>query len=99
MPEQLRNQKRSDKSETDDAVDDDAQVNAETDETSSVSGLRRSTDSVILGLETEKVLDSLHECRGNRRATARELKISERKLYRLLKRYEEMGIEVPRPYQ
>ena len=98
LPEQMRNQ-RSDKTETDDAGDDDAQVNVETDEASSVSGLRRSSDSVILGLETGKVLDSLRECRGNRRAAARELMISERKLYRLLKRYEEMGIEVPRPYQ
>ena len=61
--------------------------------------MRRSDDAVVLGQDTQTVLDTLQLCRGNRRAAARELEISERKLYRLLKRYEQMGIEVPRPYQ
>jgi len=52
-----------------------------------------------MGLDMKKVLDTLQQCRGNRRAAARELGVSERKMYRLLKRCEEMGVDVPRPYQ
>ena len=61
--------------------------------------LRRKDDAAVLGTDTQRVLDTLQACRGNRRTAARELGISERKMYRLLKRYEEMGITVPRPYQ
>jgi transcriptional regulator with PAS, ATPase and Fis domain len=61
--------------------------------------LRRSNDHLILGLDARKVLQKLEECRGNRRAAARELGIGERKLYRVLKRCEEGGLAVPPPYQ
>ena len=40
--------------------------------------MRRSDDAVVLGQDTQKVLDTLQLCRGNRRAAARELEISER---------------------
>jgi len=60
---------------------------------------RRKSDQIIMGLNTNEVLQQLQICRGSRRAAARELGISERKIYRLLKRYEEIGIEVPSPYQ
>ena len=50
-------------------------------------------------MEVNQVLAKLQECRGSRRSTANELGISERKLYRLIKRFEEMGVVVPKPYQ
>ncbi len=56
-------------------------------------------DEVIMGLKTREVLQRLAQCRGSRRAAARELGIGERKMYRLLKRYQEVGIVVPKPYQ
>jgi transcriptional regulator with PAS, ATPase and Fis domain len=61
--------------------------------------LRRQDDRVVMGQDTEAVMQALQRCRGSRRAAARELGISERKMYRLLKRFEEMGLDVPRPYQ
>lgn len=60
---------------------------------------RRMGDQLVLGMEVNRVLSTLRECRGSRRSAARELDISERKLYRLIMRFEEMGLEVPRPYQ
>jgi two-component system response regulator AtoC len=59
----------------------------------------RREDEAWLDQDTQRFLAVLRSCRGNRRAAARELHISERKMYRLLKRYAAMGIEVPRPYQ
>jgi two-component system response regulator AtoC len=97
LPEKLRNHHNSDEDE--DVSNENTAAPAETPANQESPGLRRSDDAVVLGQDTQKVLDTLQLCRGNRRATARELEISERKLYRLLKRYEEMGIEVPRPYQ
>ncbi len=96
LPEKLRSHNISD---NDEVFDDNASATAETPASEQSPGMRRRDDATVLGLDTRKVLDTLQHCRGNRRATARELGISERKLYRLLKRYEEMGIEVPRPYQ
>jgi two-component system response regulator AtoC len=96
LPEQMRN--HNGRVETERADMDAAEAAATRDSTPS-QGMRRSDDATVLGQDTQKVLDALQQCRGNRRAAARELDISERKLYRLLKRYEEMGIEVPRPYQ
>jgi transcriptional regulator with PAS, ATPase and Fis domain len=64
-----------------------------------VQGMRRKDDGVVMGQNTQSVLTTLQACRGSRRAAARELGISERKMYRLLKRFEEMGLEIPRPYQ
>jgi transcriptional regulator with PAS, ATPase and Fis domain len=55
--------------------------------------------SQVLGMEVNQVLAKLQECRGSRRGAANELGISERKLYRLIKRFEEMGVVVPKPYQ
>jgi two-component system response regulator AtoC len=97
LPEKLRNHHNSDEDE--DVSNENTAAPTETPANQESPGLRRSDDAVVLGQDTQKVLDTLQLCRGNRRATARELEISERKLYRLLKRYEEMGIEVPRPYQ
>ncbi|MEA2079313.1 MAG: sigma 54-interacting transcriptional regulator, partial [Pseudomonadota bacterium] len=62
-------------------------------------GIRRQDDQVVMGQNTQTVLDALQACRGSRRAAARELGISERKIYRLLKRYQQMGLYVPSPYQ
>jgi len=56
-------------------------------------------DQLVLGLQVIEVLSKLQECRGSRRAAARELDISERKLYRVIKRCEELGLVVPKPYQ
>ncbi|MGB5395617.1 MAG: sigma 54-interacting transcriptional regulator [Gammaproteobacteria bacterium] len=53
----------------------------------------------VLGMEVEKVLSKLQQCRGSRRSAASELGISERKLYRIIKRCEELGLVVPKPYQ
>ncbi len=53
----------------------------------------------VLGMKVDEVLLKLQECRGSRRGAASELGISERKLYRLIKRYEELGLVVPKPYQ
>ena len=53
----------------------------------------------VLGMEVATVLSKLQECRGSRRSAALELGISERKLYRLIKRFEELGLVVPKPYQ
>jgi DNA-binding NtrC family response regulator len=69
------------------------------DSESETQGLRRDSDRVVMGQYTESVLQALDACRGSRRAAARELGISERKMYRLLKRFEEMGLDIPRPYQ
>jgi PAS domain S-box-containing protein len=96
LPEQMRNQRIS----TSDEFEKNEQPSGnEQGESRRPSSLRRDSDAVILGLETDRVLDMLQACRGNRRAAARELGISERKLYRLLKRYEEMNVDIPRPYQ
>lgn len=54
---------------------------------------------LILGVDVGDVLSKIQECRGSRRSAAKELGISERKLYRILERCEVMGIAVPRPYQ
>ena len=56
-------------------------------------------DQLVLGMQVSQVLSRLQECRGSRRSAARELGISERKLYRILKRFEELGLVVPKPYQ
>ena len=94
-PEHLPDQLHSKHPKTPDNTKD---VDAEA-ATDQASTLRRRSDAVMMGLDTQKVLDTLQASRGNRRATARELGISERKLYRLLKRYEEIGLNIPRPYQ
>ena len=60
---------------------------------------RRLDDQMVLGMQVSQVLSTLGECRGSRRSAARALGISERKLYRLIERFEEMGLDVPRPYQ
>ena len=96
LPDQLRNQRTK---EEDYHASAKTPADAEADADSKPSQLRRRDDAAVLGTDTQQVLDTLHTCRGNRRAAARELGISERKMYRLLKRYEEMGINVPRPYQ
>ncbi len=59
----------------------------------------KTDDRMVLGLNAGQVLSKLQECRGSRRSTARALGISERKLYRLIEQFEEMGLDVPRPYQ
>jgi two-component system response regulator AtoC len=56
-------------------------------------------NQMVLGMEVSQVLSKLQECRGSRRSAASELGISERKLYRILKRFEELGLVVPKPYQ
>ena len=94
-PEHLPDQLHSKHPKTPDNTKD---VDAEA-ATDQASTLRRRSDAVMMGLDTQKVLGTLQASRGNRRATARELGISERKLYRLLKRYEEIGLNIPRPYQ
>ena len=96
LPDKLFNMrpKESDGVSTGDTMIADGKSTAEQEST-----LRRRDDAVMLGVDTQRVLDTLQDCRGNRRATARELGISERKLYRLLKRYQDKGLEVPRPYQ
>ena len=96
LPEQLRNQRAK---EEDYPAAGETPVEAEADATSEQAKLRRREDAAVLGTDTQRVLDTLQACRGNRRTAARELGISERKMYRLLKRYEEMGLIVPRPYQ
>ena len=97
LPDQMRNQRSDDIPHEKAATP--AETPTETQEHGQSNGMPRNSDASVLGQDTQKVLDALQHCRGNRRAAARELGISERKLYRLLKRYEEMGIEVPRPYQ
>ncbi|MEA2080730.1 MAG: sigma-54 dependent transcriptional regulator, partial [Pseudomonadota bacterium] len=78
----------------------DALISRETTrEDPAVNPETRLDDQLISGVEVSKVLSKLEECRGNRRAAARELGISERKLYRVLKRCQERGLAVPRPYQ
>jgi two-component system response regulator FlrC len=99
-PEHLPEQLLSMREENADQVNVDARFAADGEQHDGISaGLRRKNDAAILGTDTRHVLDTLQSCRGNRRAAARELGISERKIYRLLKRYEEMGLAVPRPYQ
>ena len=71
----------------------------EPDKEPSDNGFRRESDRVIMGQDTAMVLQALDACRGSRRAAAKELGISERKMYRLLKRFQEIGLEIPRPYQ
>ena len=96
LPDQLHNQRPIKPDNIKNANTTVADAEAATEQ---VSTLRRRDDAVIMGLDTQRVLDTLQGCRGNRRAAARELGISERKLYRLLKRYQDKGLEVPRPYQ
>jgi len=60
---------------------------------------RRIDDQLILGVEAGQVFAALRECRGSRRSAARELNISERKMYRIIQRFREAGIPVPKPYQ
>ncbi len=98
LPDQLRNQNQRAKEEGNQATGK-AATDPEPDTISMGSNLRRKDDAAVLGTDTQQVLDTLQACRGNRRSAARELGISERKMYRLLKRFEEMGIVVPRPYQ
>lgn len=71
----------------------------EPDEEQDDKGLRRESDRVVMGQDTKSVLETLNACRGSRRAAARELGISERKMYRLLRRFQDMGLDIPRPYQ
>lgn len=59
---------------------------------------RRKEDRQIMGLDAKEVLDVLQEVGGSRRKAARQLGISERKIYRLIKKYEEAGFDVPPPY-
>jgi len=59
----------------------------------------RHDDQSIFGVEVSQLLSKLQECRGSRRSAARELGVSERKMYRILKRCEELGLIVPKPYQ
>ncbi len=59
---------------------------------------RRKEDRQIMGMDANTVLDILQKARGSRRKAAQTLGISERKIYRLIKRYEEAGFEVPPPY-
>jgi transcriptional regulator with GAF, ATPase, and Fis domain len=96
LPDKLRNKRAK---EEDHQAAGETPADTEGDAISKPSLLRRKDDSAVLGTDTQRVLDTLQACRGNRRTAARELGISERKMYRLLKRYEEMGLEVPRPYQ
>ena len=96
LPEQLLSQEDNNSGSP---VSDATAGHYGTDKNREVSGLRRKEDSDVLGTDTREVLDTLQACRGNRRAAAKELGISERKIYRLIRRYEEMGLTVPRPYQ
>lgn len=59
---------------------------------------RRKEDRQIMGMDANEVLDILGRVKGSRRRAARELGISERKIYRLIKKYEEAGFEIPPPY-
>lgn len=93
LPESVTNKREQYQSQGDDAD------NTSTEGDDSNMRARRKNDQFIMGMDTNEVLQTLSFCRGSRRAAARELGISERKVYRLLKRYEEIGIEVPRPYQ
>ncbi len=55
----------------------------------------RNFDRYALGVDREQVLAILSEFSGSRRKTAIHLGITERKLYRLLKRYRETGVSIP----
>ena len=55
----------------------------------------RNFDRYALGVDREQVLAILNEFSGSRRKTAMHLGITERKLYRLLKRYRETGVLIP----
>ncbi len=59
---------------------------------------RRKEDREIMGMDANAVLDILKNVKGSRRNAAKELGISERKIYRLIKKYEDAGFEVPPPY-
>jgi two-component system response regulator AtoC len=96
LPEQLLNRHKADSEQPLTRVPDRGDAPERDNE---AALLRRKNDTEVLGTDTRQVLETLRICRGNRRAAARELGISERKIYRLLKRYEEMGLTVPRPYQ
>jgi PAS domain S-box-containing protein len=96
LPDQMRNPRTSELTDAKAAQVADTHT---ADSAGPAPALRRSDDAVILGLDTRQVLDRLQACRGNRRAAARELGISERKLYRVLKRCQEKGLAVPQPYQ
>ena len=56
-------------------------------------------DDFVLGVPTSDVLGALQMHNGSRRRAARQLGITERKLYRLLNRYRDLGIAIPKPYQ
>jgi len=99
LPEHLPDAVRYQNSERFMPAEEQSPQHRDTSGAKSSQGLRRQNDKVIMGQDTESVLKTLQACRGSRRAAARELGISERKIYRLLKRYEEMGLEVPMPYQ
>ena len=96
LPEQLRAPHTEEKNRYSAEA---ASGDSDTDKPGKPPKLQRKEDTAVLGTDTRRVLDTLQTCRGNRRAAARELGISERKMYRLLKRYEEMGVVVPKPYQ
>ena len=49
----------------------------------------------VLGVDREEVLRALKLYNGSRRKAANNLGITERKLYRLIKRYRDAGIDVP----
>jgi two-component system NtrC family response regulator len=59
---------------------------------------RRKEDREIMGMDANAVLEILKNVKGSRRNAAKELGISERKIYRLIKKYEDAGFEVPPPY-
>lgn len=59
---------------------------------------RRKEDRQIMGMDANEVLEILGKVKGSRRQAAKELGISERKIYRLIKKYEEAGFEIPPPY-
>lgn len=56
-------------------------------------------EQTILGMPSGEVLRALEQCRGSRREAARLLGISERKMYRLIRKFRDAGMEVPPPYQ
>jgi len=99
LPDSIRLRKTDDRLTATDAGSDSKGLPVKSVTEAPVIPENQLDDQLVLGMQVSQVLSRLQECRGSRRSAARELGISERKLYRILKRFEEQGLVVPKPYQ
>ncbi|MEE9354275.1 MAG: sigma 54-interacting transcriptional regulator [Methylococcaceae bacterium] len=68
------------------------------EQSTSSSPIQNDFERYALGVDREEVLRALKLYSGSRRKAADTLGITERKLYRLIKRYRDSGIEIPGKY-